>query len=79
MTSLVELLQAALPMPNPMVSEEQADRAEHRDIRPATTEDLLRELTALRLLNYFGGGEPWHELREDRINEELATRRRRRK
>jgi hypothetical protein len=74
-TGLGEQLRAELPVPDPTVSEEQFDRAHHVDLDQAPTEDLERELVSLQLLNHLDAGEPWHQLREERIREVLAARR----
>jgi hypothetical protein len=72
---LGDLLAAAIPVPDPTVSESQFDRYEHRDLEHALTEDLERELVGLQLLNGLDAGGPWHQLREERIREVLAQRR----
>jgi hypothetical protein len=74
-TKLAELLVDAMPVPDPAASESQFDRYEHLDLDHALTEDLERELVGLQLLNSLDAGEPWHQLREERIRELLAERR----
>lgn len=73
-SKLAELLADAMPVPDPTVSEEQFDRYHHQDLEHALSEDLQRELVRLQLLNGLDAGEPWHQLREERIRELLGAR-----
>lgn len=74
-TGIGQQLRAALPVPDPALSEERFDRYHHNDVETAPTEDLERELVALQLLNHLDAGDPWHQLREERIRDVLAERR----
>ena len=74
--SLGELLAAAMPVPNEMVSEQQRDRLYHLDVEHAVTGDLERELAAVQLRLYFDplpGG--WFAERELVLRAELERRR----
>jgi len=63
------------PQPDELASEEQADRFHGRDLASLTEEDLRRELSYLRVVNFVCCSE-WHLEREVRVAAELAKRRR---
>ena len=61
---LVESLAGAAEAPDPMRSQEQADRYAHLDVPEMTPTQVARELTLIRLLLQLGHGTVWHAGRE---------------
>lgn len=62
------------PQPDEHASDEQFDRFHGRDLASLTEEDLRRELSYLRVVNFVSASE-WHLEREVRVAAELASRR----
>lgn len=74
--TMAERLAALLevyPVPEELESEEQFHRFHGFDIGDRTGEDLMRELTVLRFINYFCDSE-WHLEREVAVSKALAAR-----
>ncbi len=76
--NVAELVNALYPVPDPNVSEEQADRHSNRDLRDETDDVLRRELTVLHLIN-FATDDEWFRDREMAVANELGYRRSRRR
>lgn|GEM_PF-4131620 len=62
------------PTPNELVSEDQADRFHNLDLPARTEDDLRRELSFLRVVNFVADSE-WHLEREVQVAAELSRRR----
>ena len=67
-------LTALYPVPSELVSEEQADKLHGRDLPSLPDDDLKRELSFLRVLNFVTASN-WHLEREVRVAAELSRRR----
>lgn len=62
------------PTPSELSSEDQADHFHNRDLSSRTEDDLRRELSFLRVLNFIEDSE-WHLEREVQVAAELSRRR----
>lgn len=67
-------LLALYPIPSELVSEDQADRFHNRDLSSRTDDDLRRELSFLRVVNFVTDS-AWHLEREVSVAAELSRRR----
>lgn len=67
-------LLALYPTPDPLASEEHADRFYNRDLPAETDGSLKRELCFLRTVNFLYDS-IWHIEREGAVSEELSRRR----
>lgn len=66
-------IQVTDPVPDPMASEAQRDRFEHRDLSGLNSVDIMRELAWLRIRNYWVDSS-WHAERERHLGSELNRR-----
>ena len=73
---LTQLL-GVYPEPDPLASEEQADRHSHTDLTAETDASLRREIAFLRWLNFITDS-AWHQAREDQVAREMRRRHERR-
>lgn len=76
--TVVDVVKAIFPTPDPNSSEEQADRFTNRDLPAESVDSLRRELTVLHVVNFVLDSE-WHRDRETAVANELGYRRTRRR
>lgn len=76
--NVTDFVKQIYPIPDPTVSEQQADRHANRDLRDETEDVLRRELSVLHLVN-FCIDHDWYRDREMAVANELGYRRTRRR
>ena len=76
--NVADFVKEIYPLPDPLISEDQANRHANRDLRDETDDVLRRELTVLHLINFCIDSH-WHRDREMACANELGYRRTRRR
>lgn len=73
MNDIVATISRLAIVPDPLVSEEQADKYHHHDLDARNENDLRRELSFLRWFNYLEES-AWHQDREQFVARALRQR-----